>query len=331
MRIVAFGQAVIHRPVDWTNEIRNAAWGADAAICNFEGCLPPEGAWPMKRKTVHPAHDDSLALLRSLGITHLALANNHAWDFGHVGIVNTRVRAEAAGFVVAGAGRTLTEAATPAIRNGIALIAADCGPTPDWAIASATSPGINPLRVTRALGLPKADVVRLDAIARETGEAELRRKRRAIGYDRPTEGMEFYGLALALADTPQEVWRCDEADFERLAENIARNRSNADRIVVALHYHHWASDWSGPPAWLVALAQRISEAGADAVICTGPPFLYELIVHNGAAIAPSLGNLVFHTARGDTYDDLGYPVWDGGILVLESGNFSLLRTNIRDL
>lgn len=328
MRIVAFGQAVIHAPVDWPQDLLDAASGADAAICNFEGCLPPDGAWPMKRKTVHPARESALAMLGDLGVTHLALANNHAWDYGHAGIVNTRAMAEAAGFAAAGAGRTLDEAAAPAIRNGVALIAADCGPTPDWAIAGATTPGINALRMTRSLGLPEPDLERLAAIARQTGEAELRRRREAIGYDRASEGARFYGLPVEAANAPREIWRCDESDFTRLTESLAKARQSADKAVVALHYHHWASDWSRPPDWLTPLARRIADAGADAVICTGPPFLYESMVHNSSAIAPGLGNLVFHTARGEAYDRLGLPVWEGGMLVLEGGKCSLRRMDV---
>ena len=328
MRIVAFGQAGIHEPVDWPQDMRDAAAGAYAAICNFEGCLPPAGAWPVKRKTVHPAHEDALAMLGSLGITHLALANNHAWDYGHAGIVNTRAAVADAGFAAAGAGSTLKEAAAPAILNGLALIAADCGPTPDWAIAGASTPGINPLRMNRTIGLPHSDIERLREIVRETGEADLRRLRQDIGYDRPAEGEQFYHLAIEEAESPREIWRCDENDFERLAESISTARQQASKTVVALHYHHWASDWSRPPDWFVPLAHRIAEAGADAVIGTGPPFLYDAIILDGAAIAPSLGNLVFHTARGDKYDRLGHPVWKGGILVFDGERWSLRPANV---
>jgi len=56
MKIVALGQALIHEPVDWPQELRALTRDADAVICNFEGCLPPPDAWPMKSKTVHAAH-----------------------------------------------------------------------------------------------------------------------------------------------------------------------------------------------------------------------------------------------------------------------------------
>ena len=72
-------------------------------------------------------------------------------------------------------------------------------------------------------------------------------------------------------------------------------------------------------------AGRVADAEADAIVCTGPPFLYDMVMCGGAAFAPSLGNLVFHTARGADYDRLGLPVWDGGMLLFEDGTWSQRR------
>lgn len=145
MRVVALGQALIHAPVDWPEELRTLTRGADAVICNFEGCLPPPGAVPMKPRTLHAAHPDALAMLRDLGVTHLVLANNHAWDYGHPGMAETRRQARAAGFATAGTGANAAEALAPALggrRAGkLALIAVDAGPVPPWAAAGA-GPGL---------------------------------------------------------------------------------------------------------------------------------------------------------------------------------------------
>ena len=118
MRVVLLGQAIIHQRVAWPEALRDIVAGADAVVCNFEGCLPPPGAWPMKARTVHAMHPQALGMLGDLGVTHLGLANNHAWDFGHAGILSTRMAAIAAGFAVAGTGRTAAEAWAPAVRNG---------------------------------------------------------------------------------------------------------------------------------------------------------------------------------------------------------------------
>ena len=56
--------------------------------------------------------------------------------------------------------------------------------------------------------------------------------------------------------------------------------------------------------------------------------LYEAIILDGGAIAPSLGNLVFHTARAERYDRLGHPVWTGGILTFDGERWALRRTDV---
>lgn len=317
MKVAALGQALIHEPVAWPAALRDLVRNADCVVCNFEGCLPANGSWPMKSRTVHAAHPDALDMLRDLGVTHLALANNHAWDYGHAGILETRRRAEAAGFAVAGAGIDLAAAMAPAIVNGVALIAVDAGPTPDWAIAD-TSPGVAPLRLGMQLGLPAPDIARLRQIAEETGETTRRRKRAAVGFDGPFDGAMFYGRNLIRSDTPCEIWTPDPADLDRLVEAVRTAATSGALVLVALHYHHWSTDWHRPPHWLAGVAATIRDAGAAAMLCTGPPLAYPPVLSGSTAFAPSLGNLVFHTRRAATYDALDLPVGRGMALVLEN-------------
>ena len=321
MKIVALGQALIHEPVSWPEDLRDRLKDADAVICNFEGCLPAPGATPMKSKTLHAAHPQALEMLRDLGVTHLALANNHSWDFGHSGLLETRAHARAAGFAVAGVGASLAEASAPATKGGVALLSVDAGPTPDWAIAG-TGPGVASLRLNLRLGLPQTDLDRLREISRITGTQAQEQRRIEVGFDRARDTQDFYGLALTLADTPQEVWTPNAADCARLIADIAHARRHADRVLVALHYHHWASDWSRPPDWLSPLGHQILRAGADAVLCTGPPFAYPVEHIGPGLLAPSLGNLVFHTRRAATYDRLRLPVWTGMVLTWVSGTWT---------
>lgn len=324
MRALAVGQAIIRAPVDWPDPIRALAAGAGAVAANFEGCLPPPGAWRMKAKTVHSAHPGALAALAALGVSHLSLANNHAWDFGLDGLVATRDAARAAGFAVAGAGRTLAEAAAPALARGLALIAVDLGPTPDWAVAGA-GPGVNPLRLTRVLGLPGADLARLRTLAAATGDSDRRDRRRAIGYDAPTRHETLFGLAVEETETPGERLEPDAADLDRLAAAIGAARAEADLVLVSGHYHHWAPDWQRPPDWLAALAVQIAAAGPDALAFHGPPVAYPLASAGACPVAPGLGNLVFHTARAERYDAAGLPVRTGAALGFGDGAARLDR------
>lgn len=268
----------------------------------------------MKSKTVHAAHPNALSMLRDLGVTHLSIANNHAWDFGHAGLVETRRLAEEAGFAVSGAGIDLNEAIAPAVKNGVALIAVDAGPTPDWAIAGVT-PGVAPLRIRHNLGLPHKDIQRLNSITKLTGEDDLRRNRIRVGFDRPLEGRNFYGLSLSESDFPVDLFEADPDDLARLLAIVSAARAQAETILVSVHYHNWGPNWSQPPDWLSTICETLAKSGVDAVLCTGPTVAFPTKPIGTSIAATSLGSLVFHTNRGSVYDALGMPVWAGMALV----------------
>lgn len=323
MKIVALGQALIRHPVVWPGELRALLAGADAVLCNFEGCIRPPGSWPMKTTALHPAHPQALAALRELGVTHLALANNHVWDYGPQAVLATRQAALEAGFAVAGAGADLAQAGAAGLAGGVALLAADAGPTPDWACARPGHPGINPLRLRLRLRLPAADLARLEAIARATGARELALRRQAVGYDPPATGPGFYGLPLLEGAAAGEDWHLDPADLARMERAIAGARAGADRVLVSLHYHHWRPDWHQPPVWLQAVGRAAARAGADALFAHGPPVASGLSTIDAMPLAAGLGNLVFHTARSAIYAREALDVWRGAALVLDRGGARL--------
>lgn len=327
MKVVALGQALIHAPVDWSDDLRDLCRDADAVICNFEGCLPPANSWPMKRKTVHAAHSEALAMLADLGVTHLTIANNHVWDFGHPGILSTRAAITDAGFAVAGAGADLDEAGQAARRSDVAVIAVDLGPTPDWAIADA-GPGVNALRLRRTLGLPAADIAHLRRIAEASGEAERRGRRQAIGYDAADRGEAFYSISLEPAPEVREVWTPDVDDTQRLLQQVAAETRQASVVLVSFHYHNWTPDWSAPPCWLTSLGQTVLDAGADGVVATGPPVAYPATMQGSRILAPGLGNLVFHTARAERYHDLGIPIDRGLVASLEGSSWRVEAVDV---
>lgn len=328
MRVVLLGQAIIHEPVDWSDEIRALTAGADAVICNFEGCLPPPDAWPMKTGTVHPQHDQALDMLMDLGVTHLGLANNHAWDFGHVGMLSTRSRATDAGFAVAGTGPDADEAWSPAVHNGVALVSLDAGPTPDWAIAG-PGPGLAALELKPTIRLPRADIERLIALSEATGDAQRRRLRQAVGFDAPDPTPRPFGLELEEAHRESEAFRIPDDRMEHACRCIRRALFDADQVVVAIHYHHWSPDWLAPPAWFGDIAAGFVDAGATAVVGTGPPWAFETARRGDSLVAPGLGNLVFHTRRADLYDRMNLPVWDGLAAVAENGVWTTVSVRVQ--
>jgi poly-gamma-glutamate capsule biosynthesis protein CapA/YwtB (metallophosphatase superfamily) len=86
-----------------------------------------------------------------LGVNLLALSNNHSYDMGPDGILATREEAGRRGFVHAGTGLDLEEAAAPVYLDTphgiVALVAMASGGLDLNAPATASRPGINELRV----------------------------------------------------------------------------------------------------------------------------------------------------------------------------------------
>jgi poly-gamma-glutamate synthesis protein (capsule biosynthesis protein) len=94
-------------------------------------------------------HPGNVGVLSVAGIDCVSLANNHVLDWGTSGLIETVDTLRDAGIRVAGAGRTLAEAARPAtvhLRGGgrvlvFALGSFDSGVPPAWA-AARESPGV---------------------------------------------------------------------------------------------------------------------------------------------------------------------------------------------
>ena len=87
----------------------------DARIANLETAVTTsDEAWP--DKSIHyRMHPKNIGCLTVLGLDCVALANNHVLDWGYPGLAETLDVVRRAGIRVAGAGRTLKEAAAPAI------------------------------------------------------------------------------------------------------------------------------------------------------------------------------------------------------------------------
>ena len=90
-------------------------------------------------------------------------------------------------------------------------------------------------------------------------------------------------------------------------------RAEADIVVVAVHNHHWDPDWAHTPEWVTEIARNIIDAGADLIIGTGSPVLQGMSFYRGKPILAGLGNFIFHTRRGETYDRESVDVWTGAV------------------
>jgi len=180
-RITLAGQALMTWPLcadpyPGFDEVVDELTGGAAVFTDLEAAIemPGSGAPTREGGFLHVAPPSVLPCLRQMGFNLLALGNNHAWDLGTDGLLATRAAVAAAGFGLAGTGRSLAEAAAPGIAPGaprVALVSMATGKIREGAAATATGAGVNELRMTDG-GLDETDVARnLAAISRARGEA----------------------------------------------------------------------------------------------------------------------------------------------------------------
>ena len=123
-----------------------AAGEADLFVLNLECCISERGErWPDPRKPFFfRAPVAAVELLVHLGVDCVALANNHALDFGAEGLLDTFGHLEAAGIVWAGAGVDEGAARAPVVldADGFRLAVVAFGDHPRDFAAGSTRPGI---------------------------------------------------------------------------------------------------------------------------------------------------------------------------------------------
>lgn len=157
LRVALLGQALIeHSPsdVEWPGRAALARRLSKADVCftNLETVIKGARAGTPTREllTLHAAHADVLDALKSVKVNLLATSNNHAFDLGPGGILDTVEAIGRAGLASAGSGHDLNRASSPAYRSSpagtVGLVAFATGKVRDGGAATAMRPGVNELR-----------------------------------------------------------------------------------------------------------------------------------------------------------------------------------------
>lgn len=156
------GQTLLERPsVDFFTELHELLVTADVVFANLESPLSDQhgetqSRWVPLAFNGPPAGADALA---RIGVTFVSTANNHAWDYGKKGLLETMANLERAGIGFVGTGRTRAEAYAPWIgeKNGVRIGA--LAVTDIWNQVLSPHPG--------AEHVAGADAARLSAAVRE--------------------------------------------------------------------------------------------------------------------------------------------------------------------
>jgi poly-gamma-glutamate synthesis protein (capsule biosynthesis protein) len=245
--------------------------------------------------------------LKWAGVDLVAHANNHAFDYGSTGVLETLAHVEAAGLVLAGSGRDLQQARAPRYltRAGTTLgLVAMASTFIQYGKASRSRPdlhgrpGVNPLPLTRKRVIEVTP--RMAGLLQRLARLHGKRIRRAHGPD-----FRVFGRRFRIADENRRISgrRTQGPDAAANLEAIAEAARHAELTVASVHAHLQGS-------WLSRFAREALAAGADLVFCHGPHKLGGIELVAGKPIFYGLGDFAFQVDRivrhpAESYERLG--------------------------
>jgi poly-gamma-glutamate capsule biosynthesis protein CapA/YwtB (metallophosphatase superfamily) len=244
--------------------------------------------------------------LKWMGIKMVSTANNHAVDYGEVGILTNIANLKAHEMPFAGTGRNLSEAVAPTYldtpKGSVALIGVTLTMPP------ADHRAGDPRGVTR--GRPGANVVRHTVIntVPASGLETLREIGRGLSlgprFQERDGEITFFGQRFVAGETYAKASFPNEFDLQLNLKWIADARRMADWVVVSMHNHERGATLDEPAEFAKTFARACIEAGADVVFGHGPHQERGIEIYNGRPIVYALGNFVLHN------DLIKWEPWD---------------------
>lgn len=318
MRFTAVGDMLIQRriPADYegAETIGSFIRKGDARFFNLETTLHRGGHYGnyFCGGSYLRADPSVLDAAGNYGFNMLSFANNHTFDYGYGGLEDTLRAVDDAGFVHAGVGRNLDEAAMPAYletaRGRVALIAMAstmASPNNYAAMAGRQSrqvpgrPGVNGLRITEKIELTPQQFSMIRDVIEASGINANNTILRKEGYLPPVSDWNEIPMGDSVTffsgEKTQYHTYTNRDDMLRLEHAITEAKAQSDYILISIHAHELAGDSKETPGeFLVEFAHRCIDLGAHAVLGHGPHLLRPLEIYKGRPIFYSLGDFVLH-------------------------------------
>jgi len=308
------GDVIITRPASQSTDpgLQSALkllQDADASFGNFESLIRDERTFVGPLGGSMTGTKEVAADLKSMGFTIMNRAGNHLVDAGTEGLFETTRLLDAAGLPYAGVGRNLDEARAPRfaetkkgriglvgmyseIANGQSRLAA----TYQVGITGGR-PGLNALNLTRAITVSADHLAMLkrvkDGVFATRGEVPF--------PIRPPQGdtassVELFGSLYKSGTKLGELtYAMNERDLAENLRSIRNGKQYADFMVATIHAHQGDQIMQSflfedrPPDFLIELAHRSIDNGADAFVGHGPHLLRGIEIYKGKPIFYDLG------------------------------------------
>jgi poly-gamma-glutamate capsule biosynthesis protein CapA/YwtB (metallophosphatase superfamily) len=299
MSVALTGDSIITRKLSVYHEpafleLMELIRGADAAYTNLEMLFHDYEPYAMTESGgTYMRADPALAgELVWAGFDLVARANNHAGDYGVLGMQLTTGYVAKAGLVQAGVGASLAEAREARFldtaRGRVALVSTASTFT-DFSRAGRSRgdmparPGLNPLRVTRTYVLPRDQFDALRGVVKELGM-------RGGGSG---DTLSAFGARFVVGEKADVRTTLLDEDLREIAAVVKNASRMADHTIVAFHSHESDGQRTAPPRFLVTFCHAMIDAGADMLVGSGPHVLRGIEIYKGKPIFYSLGDFIF--------------------------------------
>ena len=154
-------------------------------------------------------------------------------------------------------------------------------------------PGLNGITCKTTYQVTEEEFAQMEKIAEETainGAADISRKE---GYlpKLPEGTLDFGGLRFEKAEKAGKKTTVNPKDMDRTIKAIEEARFFADYVVISIHSHQIKKVLKEEPSdFLEEFSRKCIDAGADAVIGTGPHLIRPIEIYKGKPIFYSLGD-----------------------------------------
>lgn len=291
------------------NEVASFIKRADARFFNLETTFPNENCFGNQFYGGGYVRANSGVLddAQRFGFNMLSFANNHTFDYSYQGLLLTMSAVEKAGFVSAGVGRNLDEAAAPAYletKNGsIGVIGVVSTMMNVAAMAGQQSrrvmgrPGVNGLRVDDYVEVTPEQFDVLQKIVDESQMNAQADISRAEGYTPPLPDgvLALRTLNVRLGNKTKYITHPNKTDMNRIIKSIKNARALCDYVVVSMHSHEVGGpNKECPGDFYTEFAHMCIDAGASAILGHGPHIIRPIEIYKGCPIFYCMGNFVFH-------------------------------------
>ena len=277
---------------DIVAEIRKA----DAALINLEMLIHDYKGYGQANSggtyvSARPVIAEELAWA---GVDMVGNANNHSFDFGSIGILETLDNIGHAGIRIAGVGKDLQRARMPVYysNNGrkIGLISMASTFT-EYGIASRSRadiqgrPGLNPLTV---------NFIPTGTVSKETADkfVELAKSEGVEGVSATRTRLRFLGKSIPISNETKfdPGPKVNPKDLEGNLNSIRAAGKVADIVALSIHAHKQGQ-------WLTDFAYQSIDEGVDIFFAHGPHKIRGIEIYKGKPIFYSMGDFVFQNEQ----------------------------------